>query len=163
MDISAKDILIPLLSALGAGFLTHWLTLRRSRADLLLKTRLDAFNAMHQKLCGIHRFCMAMAGEASGSEFSLTTEMLSESDNRSMLEHLHEFRWLYDGNFVYFPEKLRHVFLELEQCFRSMSNVQFQHSANPDSIPPDDGGGFINLAATVQSAINQLHAASPLS
>jgi len=115
MTIEAKEIIVPLVTAFLASFLTHTFALRRTRAEILVKERATSFGELHQKLVAILRYCRARSVEELGSDFSETTEYLIVSENRSPLQHLHEFRAIIDKNFIYYPEKLRNKFLVFEE------------------------------------------------
>jgi hypothetical protein len=162
MNIDAKDILIPFLTASLASYLTHKLTFKRTRAELLVRERASAFAELHQKLVEILRYCRARTGEESGSDFAETTETLTESENQSPLEHLHSFRAVIDKNFIYYPEKLQKRFPAFEERIFLMCGHELRCAADPHAPTQLTGSYYESLMELTIRMIKEVDRHSPL-
>jgi hypothetical protein len=162
VDIAIKDIASPLLSAFAASFITHWLTLRRSRADLLLKERAQAYSELHRKLVETLRYAQARAGEERGFDFGPTTETLSESERKSILEHFHDLRALQDMHFIYFPKAVLKRFDILDKRILLMCGHDLRCAADEHAPVGATGTYYESLADELRSTIEHLHEHSPL-
>lgn len=162
MDISFKDVASPLFSALTASFITHWLTLRRNRADLLLKERAQAFCEIHRKLVEILRYCEARACEEKGAEFGPTTEELCQNDKKSILEHYHELRGLQAMHFIYFPKPVSKQFKVLDQMIQLMCGHDLRCAHDEHAPASKTGDYYESLGSMVRTTVECLYNHSPL-
>ncbi len=162
MTIEAKDIIIPLVTAFLASYLTHAFALRRTRAELLVKERATAFGELHQKLVEILRYCRARTGEETGSDFAETTESLTEKENRAPLEHLLDFRAIIDRNFIYYPKNLRSKFPEFEERIRLMCGHELRCAEDPHAPIGATGTYYSSLMDLTVSLIEEANKRSPL-
>jgi hypothetical protein len=162
MQIELKDVLIPLLSALAASGLTHVFTFRRTKSELLLHERVHAFSELHLKLVHIGRYCAARSEQDRGSDFALTTETLSQDENKSVLEHFHELRALQDRTFIYFPRSVQEKLKEVDRrlllmCGHELRNAHESLTAQTPATPD-----YESLSKLIKETIDYVYRRNPL-
>jgi hypothetical protein len=144
------------------GYLTHKLTFKRTRAELLVRERAVAFAELHRKLVEILRYCRARTGEESGSDFAETTETLTENENQSPLEHLHAFRAVIDKNFIYYPERLQKRFPAFEERIFLMCGHELRCAVDPHAPNQLTGSYYEALLQLTIDLIKEVDRSSPL-
>lgn len=162
MTIEIKDLIIPLATAFLASFMTHSFALRKTRAELLVKERSKAFAELHQKPVEVLRYSRARFGEETGTEFMETIESLTESEKRSPLEHLLEFRAIMDRNFIYYPKTLQSRFPEFEDRLRTMCACELRCAQDPHESINETSSKYRSLMALTAWLIEEADKRNPL-
>lgn len=140
----------PFISAFLAGLLTHFLTLKTKRFDILYENKIPAFKERTLKLIEFRKFCDGRVAFLEGNEYSPYYD-----ENVGALHHRTEIANITDLNYIFISTSSRKKIYNLLNELSILCNVEVAILA--DTHTPQLEDEYIRVSSLAENCIVALY------